>query len=231
VNRALQRYLEAASGITNLTTAKAEQVVKGLVRSGEAAGDQAETLVRDLVDRQQRNRDAVVALVKAETTRAVRAMGLATGTEVERLQKQVADLKRELTRVERDTGTTPPSGASSAATSATTDGAATEEAPAKEATAKKATAKKATKKATAKKATAKKATAKKATKKATKKSTKKATKKATAKKSTKKATAKKAAKKGTAKKATKKKSTKKATSDGLSPSATSDGVTAEEESS
>jgi polyhydroxyalkanoate synthesis regulator phasin len=225
VNRALQRYLEAASGITNLTTAKAEQVVKGLVRSGEAAGDQAETLVRDLVDRQQRNRDAVVALVKAETTRAVRAMGLATGTEVERLQKQVADLKRELTRVERDTGTTPPSGASSAATSATTDGAATEEAPAKKATAKKATAKKATKKATAKKATAKKAT-----KKATKKSTKKATKKATAKKSTKKATAKKAAKKGTAKKAAKK-STKKATSDGLSPSATSDGVTAEEESS
>ncbi|WP_211262471.1 phasin family protein [Nitriliruptor alkaliphilus] len=172
MNKALQRYLDAASGITNLTTNKAEQVVKGLVRSGEAAGDQAESMVKDLLERQQRNREAVVALVKSETTRAVRAMGLATGNEVERLQKQVADLKRELTRVERE--------------------AAAAERAAKQATAKKTTGKKSTaKKATAKKATAKKATAKKAT--AKKATAKKATaKKATAKKSTaKKATAKK----------------------------------------
>jgi polyhydroxyalkanoate synthesis regulator phasin len=123
VNKALQRYLDAASGITNLTTNKAEQVVKGLVRSGEAAGDQAETLVKDLLDRQQRNRDAVVALVKSETTRAVRAMGLATGTEVATAKK------------------------------ATAKKATAKKATAKKATAKKATAKKATaKKATAKKA-------------------------------------------------------------------------------
>ncbi|MEX1179185.1 MAG: hypothetical protein WEB09_12060, partial [Nitriliruptor sp.] len=102
MNKAIQRYLDAASGITTLTTKKAEQIVKGMVRSGEAAGDQAESLVKELLEHQQRNRDAVVALVKSETTRAVRAMGLATGTEVERLQKQVADLKRELTRVERE---------------------------------------------------------------------------------------------------------------------------------
>lgn len=142
MNKALQRYLDAASGLGNLTTAKAEQIVKQMVRSGETAGDQAQDLVKELLERQQRNREAVTALVKAETTRAVRAMGLATGTEVERLQKQVADLKRELSRVERDT---------------TDTGAAS-----------KATAKKATKKTAAKKAT-KKAAAKKATKKATKK--------------------------------------------------------------
>jgi polyhydroxyalkanoate synthesis regulator phasin len=154
VNKALQRYLDATSGITTLTTKKAEQVVKGLVRSGEAAGDQAETLVKDLLDRQQRNRDAVVALVKAETTRAVRAMGLATGTEVERLQKQVADLKRELTRVERE----------AAAAEAATGGTPAKKSTAKKSTAKKSTAKKSTaKKSTAKKSTAKKSTAKKST--------------------------------------------------------------------
>jgi polyhydroxyalkanoate synthesis regulator phasin len=152
MNKALQRYLDAASGITNLTTNKAEQVVKGLVRSGEAAGDQAEHMVKDLLDRQQRNRDAIVALVKSETTRAVRAMGLATGTEVERLQKQVADLKRELTRVEREAAA-----AEAAAKKA-------EKSTAKKSTAKKATAKKSTaKKSTAKKSTAKKSTAKKST--------------------------------------------------------------------
>ena len=135
MNPALQRYVEAASGLTKLTAAKAESVVKGLVKSGEAASEHAQDLVEDLMDRQRRNREAVVSLVKAETKRTVRAMGLATSTEVERLQKQVADLKRQLAQVERDA------------------------AAAKKAAAKR-TAKKSTKKA-AKKSTAKKATAKK----------------------------------------------------------------------
>lgn len=128
MNKALQRYLDAASGLTTLTSSKAEQIVKQMVNAGEAAGDQAGDLAKDLLERQQRNRDAVTALVKAETTRAVRAMGLATGTEVERLQKQIADLKRELTRVERE--------------------AADEERAAKKSTGKKATGKKATAKKT-----------------------------------------------------------------------------------
>jgi polyhydroxyalkanoate synthesis regulator phasin len=223
VNRALQKYLEAASGLTNLTAAKAERIAKGLVRSGEGATDQVGDLVEDLLERSKRNREAITALVKSETTRAVRAMGLATGKQVERLQKQVVDLKRELRRVEDATGTEEareaPSDAGrqaapakkSAAKKATAKKASAKKASAKKATAKKATAKKASaKKASAKKASAKKATAKKAT-------AKKATaKKATAKKATaKKATAKKAtAKKATAKKATTKKATaKKATAE------------------
>jgi polyhydroxyalkanoate synthesis regulator phasin len=149
VNQAVQRYLEAASGLTNLTSSKAEQVVRQLVRSGEAAGDQMTDLVDDLLERQRKNREAISALVKSETTRAVRAMGLATSAEVERLQKQVADLKREL----KAGGSTPGSA----------------EAPATKTPSKKAAKKGASKKATAKKAAKK--TTKKATKKATKKST------------------------------------------------------------
>jgi polyhydroxyalkanoate synthesis regulator phasin len=219
VNRALQKYLDAASGLTNLTAAKAERIVKGLVRSGEDAGDQVGDLVEELLERSKRNREALAALVKSETTRAVRAMGLATGKQVERLQKQVVDLKRELRRVESATGTEEASPRSAddpgtsakrtaakktAAKKATAKKASAKKAAAKKASAKKATAKKtAAKKATAKKATAKKASAKKATaKKASAKKT--AAKKASAKKaSAKKASAKKAsAKKATAKKAT-----------------------------
>jgi polyhydroxyalkanoate synthesis regulator phasin len=167
VNKAMQRYVEAASGLTNLTTAKAEQIAKQLVKSGEAASDQMGDIVEELLERQKKNREAMAALVKSETTRAVRAMGLATSTEVERLQKQVADLKRELSRVERERAKTAKSSS------------------AKKSTGKKA-AKKSTKKSTGKKA-AKKSTGKKsATKKATsKKSTsKKSAKKSAAKKST-----------------------------------------------
>lgn len=124
MNSAVQRYIDAASGLTELTRSKAEQIVKQLVRSGEAAGDQVGELVEDLVERQRQNREAISSLVRNETTKAVRSMGLATNEEVERLQKQVADLKREVQHLEGAAG-----------------GAA--------APAKKATAKKATKKTTA----------------------------------------------------------------------------------
>jgi polyhydroxyalkanoate synthesis regulator phasin len=154
VNRAVQRYVEAATGLGNLTTSKAEQIAKQLVRSGEAAGDQVGDLVDDLLDRQRKNREAVTALVRSETSRAVRAMGLATSREVERLQKQVADLKRELTRVGRSAPT------ATAAASATVPASAAASTAAKKSTAKKSTAKKSTaKKSTAKKSTAKKSTA------------------------------------------------------------------------
>ena len=158
VNPALQRYVDAASGLTTLTTAKAEQIAKQLVKSGEAAQDQVGELVDDLLERQKKNREAVTELVRSETNRAVKAMGLASNKEVERLQREVASLKRELNRVEGQVGTT-----------------------------KKKTAKKAAKKSGAKKAT-KKATKKAAKKSGAKKSTKKAAKKAGAKKTAKKST-------------------------------------------
>lgn len=158
MNPALQRYVDAASGLTNLTTAKAEQIAKQLVKSGEAAQDQVGEIVDDLLERQKKNREAVVSLVRSETDRAVRAMGLATTREVEGLQREVASLKRELNRVEGQVGT------------------------ARKRTAKKASktsgAKKATKKGTRKKA-ARKASKTSGAKKASRKSTKKATKKST----------------------------------------------------
>lgn len=157
MNAAVQRYLDAASGLTELTRNKAEKIVKQLVSSGEAAGDQVGELVEDLVERQRQNREAISSLVRNETTKAVRSMGLATTEEVERLQKQVADLKRELQRA----------GGTVAAPAATTTAKKT----AAKATAKKSakktaarkTAAKTTAKTTAKKTAAKKTAAKKTT--------------------------------------------------------------------
>ena len=162
MNPSLQRYLDAASGLTEMTTAKAEQIAKQLVRSGEAAGDQVGEIVDELLERQRKNREAVSALVKSETTRAVRSMGLATTNEVERLQKQVADLKRELQRMELETDA--PARSSAKKTGKKTSAKKTGKKAAAKKTGKKAAAKKTGKKATAKKA-AKKAPAKKTAKK------------------------------------------------------------------
>ena len=148
MNPALQRYLDAASGLTTLTTAKAEQIARQLVKSGEAAQDQMGELVDELLERQRHNRDAIAELVKSETSRAVRVMGLATNSEVEELQRQVAELKREVARLE---------GGGTAKKATTKSGA-----------------KKATKKSGAKKATKKSGTKKTASKKTAKKTAKKA---------------------------------------------------------
>lgn len=150
MHASFQRYLDAASGLTSLTAAKAEQVIKQLVRSGEAAGDQASELVDDLLERSRANRASLTSFVRAEVERAVKAAGVASAADLERLQKQVADLRRELVAL---------GGGGGVPMAAPVKKATAKKTPAKKATAKKAPAKKTpAKKATAKKSAAKKAT-------------------------------------------------------------------------
>lgn len=100
----LSRYLEAAMGLTDLTRKRAEQVVRGLLKQGEAA-DNPRELVENLLERSQENRDTLVALVRGETRRAMKAMGLATTNDVERLEQQLRALRRQLAESEaRGTG-------------------------------------------------------------------------------------------------------------------------------
>ena len=160
MNSAVQRYVEAATGLTNITKARAEKIVRQLVKQGEAAADQATDLVDELLDRQRQNREALAQVVRTETQRAIKAMGLATTDEVDRLKKQVTDLKRDLSAAQRSSS----SGAKKTAKTA-----------AKKTAAKKTTKKTAAKKTAAKKTAAKKAAKKTAAKKTTKKSTKKST--------------------------------------------------------
>lgn len=97
----MQRYLEALGGVTALTRASAERIVRQLVRQGEVASDQVADTVQELLERSRHNRDVLSTLVTAEVQRAVRQLGLATSDEVLALRKQVADLKREVAMVRR----------------------------------------------------------------------------------------------------------------------------------
>ncbi len=141
----LQRYLDAGIAFTNLTRARAEELVEELIQGGELQGADAKGRVEDLLERSRRGRAALVEQVRREVNHQLEMLGV---TSVEDLAHQVADLLSRTAETGRQ-----------AATKKTG-----KKATAKKATAKKATAKKATaKKTTAKKATGKKATAKKAT--------------------------------------------------------------------
>lgn len=97
----MQRYLEALSGVTALTRASAERIIRQLARQGEVASDQVGDAVQDLLERSRHNREVLASLVTAEVHRVVRTMGLATNEEVLALRKQVADLKREVAQMSR----------------------------------------------------------------------------------------------------------------------------------
>lgn len=89
VDTAWQRYLEIASGLTNVTRKKAETAVKGLVKRGEIAAERTEKAVDDLLTRSEQNRKVLSDLVSQETERNVKRLGLATKKDLDRLERKV----------------------------------------------------------------------------------------------------------------------------------------------
>jgi hypothetical protein len=195
-SEAVRGWVQLASGLGELTRARALEAAQGLLAlpGAEEVGKramQASTLADQLLAAAKANRAHLVALVRSEVESALRRGEFARHADVESARAALASLTHEVDELRASlasaaariplAGAIPgvPSAAVStaprrapAAVPAPPARTRTAETAAKKATAKKATAKKATaKKATAKKATAKKGTAKTAAKRATAKKT------------------------------------------------------------
>ncbi|QXC62031.1 hypothetical protein KSP35_04240 [Aquihabitans sp. G128] len=146
----LKRYLDAGMAFTAITQAKAEALVKDLVKTGEVQTEQAQAVVADLVERSRKNTEAFIDQVRQEISSSAESLGLATIADITRVEKLIEAIKP---------------GAKQAATAAKKSAPAKKATAAKKTVAKKAPAKKApaAKKAAAKKAPAKKAAAAKKT--------------------------------------------------------------------
>ena len=188
---ALRSYLQLASGLAEVSAAKAKEAAASLAAQGpdtpspEALTIGLQTIAEDLVEQSKTNTDILVGLVKTEVDRAVGRMGFVR-------EEELAAVRRHVQRLEAQLGNRSGQavGAAGSAVNAATVGAKSAAATAKTAAnaaasaartapkiaakagssapevapvTPKATARKApAKKATAKKAPAKKATAKKA---------------------------------------------------------------------
>jgi DNA-binding protein HU-beta len=193
-NDLLTRLLDAGMTFTALTQARAEELIRDLVRAGAVQAEHAQESVDELLARSRRNSERVLEAVRSEIDDQLGKLDLATRADIERLVHRFADVAATLVAQvapdrARGSSTTASSRASqpAAVTSSTTASAkkaAAKKTTAKKSAAKKTTAKKTTAKktTTAKKAAAKKAPAKKSTAKKTS-GTKAAAKKAPAKKS------------------------------------------------
>jgi polyhydroxyalkanoate synthesis regulator phasin len=185
VKDALRGYLALASGVTEVTAARARSAARTLVEQGESTAGQVTALAEDLVATSRRNREGLVLIVRHEVEATLRRLGLGAAGDVDALNQRVRRLEQALRDAERGRGTSSTSGTTSTAAGSGSSRP-------------KKTAKRSAKKSAAKKSVAKKSVAKKS---ATRTST---AKKSTARTSTPKKTA---AKKSTAKKATAKRST------------------------
>jgi polyhydroxyalkanoate synthesis regulator phasin len=72
----------------------AERVVSDLARRGEMRARDVQKLARELFDRAERNRKEITGLVQKEMRRQVKALGLATREDVDRLRKRIRELEQ-----------------------------------------------------------------------------------------------------------------------------------------
>jgi polyhydroxyalkanoate synthesis regulator phasin len=92
----IRRIALFASGVGDLTRHRAEQIAKELVKNGEVRRDQAAGWAKMLFDASRENRQEITRFVGAEIQNQVKALGLATKRDLDRLE-------RRLERVEAST--------------------------------------------------------------------------------------------------------------------------------
>jgi polyhydroxyalkanoate synthesis regulator phasin len=151
VKDALRGYLALASGVTEVTAARARSAARVVVEQGEATAGQVTALAEDLVATSRRNREGLVLIIRHEVEATLRRLGLGPAGDVDALTQRVRRLEQTVRDLTRGPG------------SARANGSRPAKSTAKKSTAKKST----TKSGSAKKAAAKKSGTKKSTPKRT----------------------------------------------------------------
>src|SRR3954447_23767203 len=121
-NDVLKRYLDAGLAFTALTQARAEALVKDLVKLGEVQADQARDTVSDLLERSRKNTEQLVQTVRKEVRSQITGMGLVSQADIDRVEKRLNDLLGSATspvKAAADQGRTAAKKATTAAKKAT----------------------------------------------------------------------------------------------------------------
>lgn len=87
----LRATIQAALG--SLTPSRAQQLAKDLMEPG-AAKEQVAKTAAELMDWSQQNRERMSTFVRREITQQMKAVGVATQSDVDALKKRVRDLER-----------------------------------------------------------------------------------------------------------------------------------------
>lgn len=111
----LRGYLQMASGLTEVTAAKAKEIAMALVTQGlnmsakapDVVG-QVQELADDLVSTSKENREMLLGLIRSEVDRAVGRMGFVREDELAALRRHVQRLEQQLLDLKSGAGDNPP---------------------------------------------------------------------------------------------------------------------------
>lgn len=99
----IRGYLQMASGLTEVTAAKAREIAMSLVGQGMSLGTKApdvvgqvQELADDLVATSKGNRDLLTNMIRSEVDKAVGRMGFVREDELAALRRHVQRLEGEL---------------------------------------------------------------------------------------------------------------------------------------
>ena len=86
----LTKVIEAGMNFTELRRSQARQIVSELVAQGQLARDQATSTVDEMLELSRRRREDLRSFVQSEIQRQVRALGIATRDDLDRLERKIA---------------------------------------------------------------------------------------------------------------------------------------------
>jgi polyhydroxyalkanoate synthesis regulator phasin len=91
-NDVLKRYIDTGLAFTALTQARAEALVKDLVKAGEVQADQARDAVADLVERSRKNSERLLETVRREVKDQITNLGLVSKADLDKAEQRISNL-------------------------------------------------------------------------------------------------------------------------------------------
>lgn len=82
-------------GLFSLTKEKAERFVDELIKSGEASLEEKNTLIQNLLDEAQKQKDILEKKINEEIKRAIEKVGIPTRKDIEKLEKKIDELYKK----------------------------------------------------------------------------------------------------------------------------------------
>ncbi len=91
---ALRRYVDALASMTEVPRQQAERIVRDLAERGEVRARDLQKSARELAERSAQNRRELADLIRKEIRRQISTLGVATKTDIDRLNKRVRELEK-----------------------------------------------------------------------------------------------------------------------------------------
>ena len=84
-----KRYLDAGMEFSQMTRARAESIVKELIRAGEVQREQRQQRIEELLERSRKNTEEIVSAVRKELEQQLSSLGVVTKADLAKLEAKI----------------------------------------------------------------------------------------------------------------------------------------------